>query len=202
MFYKSNTAFSLVELLITLALLGVIAAMCVPPLFSSPATRSNAKYTALARDTAVMVASAYEQYKFANGSVAAGTTFGAFTPYMSYLKVDNTTTIDSYSTGTNVSCATYSCLKLHNGAMLLYNSTWNFNGTNTTNANFFYIDPDGVQTDATTNGPGKALVLWLQYDGSMHSWGTLPATIAFSTGSAPGTVSATPSYDPAWFTGF
>jgi prepilin-type N-terminal cleavage/methylation domain-containing protein len=196
--FKPARGFSLVELLITMAIMGVIVALTIPPLFQVPASKQGTKYNAMARDTAFMVSSAYQQYKMTHATVPTNTNFGALTPYMNYLATDATTVIDSRNNGTTFSCAAYSCLKLHNGATLLYANGSNFGGSTTTNALYFYLDPDGQQTDGTTNGPGKSVVVWLQYNGTLHSWGTLPTSIMTSvTGYAP-----TPSYDPIWFTGF
>lgn len=196
------SGFSLVELLITLTIMGVVAACTIPPLFRVPAAKSNTKYTTMARDTAFMVMTAYEQYRAATPSVATTVTMNNLTPYMNYVSVDSTSTIDQYngfSGGQPCSAATYTCLKLHNGSIIMWTSIINFYGTSSTNSIFYFFDPDGVQTDlSTTNGPGKAMVTWLQYDGEVHSWGTLPANINYM-----GSIfSASPQYDPNWFTGF
>jgi len=71
--------------------------------------------------------------------------------------------------------------------------TWKlFGGVNTTNAIYFKFDPDGRQTDNTTNGPGKAVVVMMQYNGTMQTWGTLTTTVQSSTSS----YSPTPANDP------
>jgi hypothetical protein len=93
----------------------------------------------------------------------------------------------------NCSSAAF-CLRLHNGAML-YSFDNSFSGTATTNAIYFYLDPDGRVTDGTTNGPGKSVILLLYTNGHIVSWGdALPATT-----SSDGTRSACPGCDPPWF---
>lgn len=194
------SGFSLVELLITLAITGILAAFTIPPLFLVSAASQSGKYSAIAKDTAFMVLAAYEQYRASNPAIATTVSISNLTPYMNYVKVDTTSIIDSYNGATTDNCATvnFTCLKLHNGAMLAYQNLESFNGNNTTNAIYFKIDPDGIQMDNTTNSPGKALVVFLQYNGVLHSWGTLPATVQSSVWS----YSASPASDPLWFTGF
>lgn len=189
--------FTLAELLITLAILGVLATFAIPPMFTSSSSSSAAKYTSMARDTAYMVMTAYEKYRAANTTVASSTTLGALTQYMNYVARDTTTTVDMQHTSTSVSCGALTCLKLHNGAMLFFGNTVYFNGTNSTNAITWLIDPDGVKTDNTTNGPGKSLVLFLQYDGSVRVYSNLPAPVTTSST----TYSATTTQDPVWFQG-
>jgi prepilin-type N-terminal cleavage/methylation domain-containing protein len=200
--YQQNRpqGFSLVELLLTLAIMGLLMAFTIPALFQMPASKQTAKYTQMARNAAFMILSSYERYKTANSTVLSTVTPSNLTPYMNYVKVDSTSTIDSYNGATTDNCATanFTCLRLHNGGMLAYQNLEAFGGTNTTNAIYFKFDPDGRQTDNTTNGPGKALVVFLQYNGTLHSWGTLPTTVQSSTSS----YSATPTNDPVWFTGF
>ena len=152
-----SPGFSLVEVLITLAIMGLLMVFTIPPLFQTPASNSSSKYTAIVRDIAFVVINAYERYKLVNGTVATSTTMGAFTSYMNYVGTDSSTTIDNVNTLTTLACGSYTCLKLHSGAKLLYDGTMSFSGTNTTNALRFYVDPDGRQTDATTNGPGKSI---------------------------------------------
>jgi prepilin-type N-terminal cleavage/methylation domain-containing protein len=203
---KQAPGFSLVEILITLAIMGIVAAFTVPQLFQAPASRSNTKYTALARDVTFMMLNAYEHYKAANASVPWNTKLYSLTPYMNYVNLDlsNGTKVDpppqgSWWTSTPQSCGsqyvgTNYCYILHNGGILWFNDTFYFGGTNSTNAIWFNFDPDG-------SGPSEALQVWLTYSGRIYTVKNLPTTMTsgyiFST-----STQAAVAQDANWFTGF
>jgi prepilin-type N-terminal cleavage/methylation domain-containing protein len=197
---KYLKGFSLVELLIALAIMGILAAFTIPPLFQVPASSQTRKYSAIATDTAFMILVAYEQYRAANPTVSMSTTAGALTPYMNYVSTDTSTPVDDWQTGTTWGCnTTQRCLRLHNGAILIYDDTdFNFRAGSTNNDNvlLFQIDPDGKVTDGTTNGPGKALAIVLYYDGYVRTEGTSRANSYYPVHYSGA------NFDPPWFTGF
>src|SRR5262249_2638154 len=101
-----------------------------------------------------------------------------------------------YGTTTRACNSGYNCIKLHNGGKLLYSVGSKFGGTGTTNAMYFYFDPDGQVTDGTTNGPGKSVVFWLYYNGRLTSYSNLTSG-TYNDGQGP--IDPDPSYDPPWF---
>jgi prepilin-type N-terminal cleavage/methylation domain-containing protein len=192
-------AFSLVELLISLAIMGLVAVFTVPAVFQTSSSGQSAKYTSMAADTAFMIMNAYERYRAESTTVAMSTTAGALTSYMNYVAVDTSTPIDDWQgSGTWGCTSSVRCLVLHNGGRLAYwATTYPFSSkpgtTSETYALLFQFDPDGRVTTGTTNGPGKALPIVLYYDGKVGTEGTARANSYYS---------GTPSYDPPWFTGF
>jgi hypothetical protein len=139
----------------------------ITPLLQTPISQLNAKYSSIARNTSFMILSAFEQYKSVNATLSITVTISHLTPYMNDVRADTTSSIDSYNGAITDNCVTanFTCLKLHNGAMLAYQNLESFSGSNKTNTIYFKIEPDGRQTDSTTNGPGKALIVFLN---TMH----------------------------------
>lgn len=180
MFQKSLKAFTLAELLISLAILGVIATFTIPKiLVAGRNSESNAK----AKEAASMIAAAYQAYKSQN-TVSTLTGIKDLTPYLNYVAIDTTSTIDdSYTQGTRACTWTSGvCLKLHSGAYIQYWPTDNFNGTANNNGVPFTVDPDGVVTDGTTNGPGKSVNFFLYYNGRVLDHGNLVSGTSYNQG--------------------
>ena len=197
---RYNHGFSLVELLITLAIMGVIAACTIPSLFQTPVANQTSMYSSKAKDTALMIVLAYEQYRNATTSVTAGVSLQNLTPYLNYATTTTTDSIDWEQGATSMVCGTggYACYKLHNGGTLHFSPGIAFGGTSTTNAIYFYFDPDG-RAQATTNGPGKSILFWLYADGTIKTWGNARSNTNTNYGSI---YNACSSCDPPWFLGF
>jgi prepilin-type N-terminal cleavage/methylation domain-containing protein len=166
-FHNPQNAFTLAELLICLAILAALATFTIPKIL---ALQENTRYNAIVKEAAAMVSGAYSIYSLQNG-VNPNTKFSNLTPYMNYTSVDTSTTFDFTYGQTTRTCDTLGvrCLKLHNGALLQFGNgnTDYFGGTATTNGIYFVVDPDGRNTDGTTNGPGKATEFWLYYNGGL-----------------------------------
>jgi prepilin-type N-terminal cleavage/methylation domain-containing protein len=185
--------FTLAELLISLAILGVIAAFTIPKILSS---QQNGNYNAAAKEAASIISQAYSNYAL-NNTVDSNTRFADMTSYINYVAIDTTRTIDDKPTLTSLSCslgAAGGCLVLHNGGVIRYNSS-TLAGTASTNALEFYFDPNGTYGN-TTDGPDKSLQMFVYYGGRVTTRGTAAAnTVAAGfTYTSPN-----PSYDPSWF---
>jgi hypothetical protein len=156
----------------------------------------------MAKDTAFMVVSAFEQYRSAQGTVPTTFKMDNLTPYMNYVTVDTTASLDDHPpNNANYSCtdSNYTCLRLHNGGILFWRDWQTFQAANTTNGIAFYFDPDGQRTGASADGPGKMMGFLLYYNGNIRSRGQVFSN-TYEDGGGP--ISMNTAYDPAWFTGF
>jgi len=185
-----STAFTLAELLVTIAILGVIAVFTIPKLLTG--SQDN-QYKAIGKEAAMMIDGAYDAYVM-NNTLTLNTQNKHFTPYMNYVAYDTASIIDNVQTLGQLQCSSGNpCFKLHSGAMLITEAT-HFCSTDNTAAVWFLIDPDGKYSGSTT-GPGKSLKFALYYTGRIVNRGAIDA----NTGVACSLFSAVPAYDPPWF---
>ncbi|WP_303675201.1 type II secretion system protein [Vampirovibrio chlorellavorus] len=186
--YRTLTGFTLAELLISLAILGVIATFTIPKILS---TQQDARNSAIAKEAAAMISEAYQRYSATN-QVTASTKVGDLTPYMNYVSTGNTAVINANGgapVGASVSCSLFGgqCLLLHNGARLLVVPTISFAGTDALNALWFHLDPDGTANNT------NAVVFFLYYNGRIKSYSTIDPNTVSSDGVRSADV------DPSWF---
>ena len=183
--FKSNQGFTLAELLIALAILGVIATFTIPKILNSS---QNGQNTAIAKEAASMIAGAYSSYTLNNGA-SAGVNAGVLTQYMNYVAVQVAAApaVSAATTGQALQdcSATLVCIKLHNGGILQYDTAQTFGGSTTTHAVAFNLDPDGL-------GPQGRITFWQYYNGRLTT-----GQQALTPTSAGGSITTTTT-DPAY----
>ncbi len=197
---RTKQGFTLAELLIALAILGVIAAFTIPKLLSFQQSEKN---NAIVKEAASTVAGAYQQYVRDNGVTVFG--LQQLMPYINYVKLNpNSSAINDVqgASGTWNCNGNALCLKMASGAIIYGATTWDSYSTTPGGAMLFFVDPDGTQNDATTdpNAPGHSVRFYLYSTGRLSSFGTLPAsgTVSNWNGSVQ-YPNASPSADPPWF---
>jgi prepilin-type N-terminal cleavage/methylation domain-containing protein len=191
---KFKLGFTLAELLVALAILGVIATFTIPKVLNG---MQDSRSNAIAKEAAASISAAYQLYKLDN-TVTSSFTLANLIPYLNYVKqAPVNLAIDDVESGTFSNCmavASYPCYQLHNGAMIKISTATTFNGTTSLNAVPFFIDPDGRYGNSTT-GPSKSVLFYLYYDGKIRTVGTIqPNTV-----NSVGTYSPKPQFDPSWF---
>jgi prepilin-type N-terminal cleavage/methylation domain-containing protein len=181
--------FTLAELLIALAILGVIGTFTIPKVLSA---QQSSRDRAIAKETIAAIVNVYSAYKMTNLPSASFSTKD-LTPYLNYIKLDTSTNnaFDFPYPGTGDCSASSPCIYLHNGAVVqLYGNT--FNGTASTNIVWFLVDPDSSRTGSPAGG---GLEVALYYNGRVATWATLTPGSQCSWGS----YDPDPYGDPPWF---
>lgn len=189
---KANRAFTLAELLIALAILGVIATFTIPKVLSS---QQSSQSKAIAKEAASMISGALAAYKNEH-TLTSTMTAADLTPYMNYVAVDTAAQMDQWQGGNTNQCnaTTWGCLRLHNGALLGFHRTEPIGCTASNCAVYFHIDPDG-QPSASSTGPYKSLSLFIYSNGRITTWGQIDS----GTQNNGGSYNPQPSYNPPWF---
>lgn len=193
--FKSNIGFTLAELLISLLILAEIATFTIPKIITA---QQNGASNAKAKEVISMISSAYQQYSLANTSIPSNLSVGSLTPYLNYLSIDSSSSLDTFpgaSGSYTCGSGTIKCLKLHNGGTLIYDTVDNFSGTGTTNFIYYRFDPDGVLgSTSAADGPSKSLNIIIYYNGRITTFANIiPNSVCNGSTFNPG------NYDPSWF---
>jgi prepilin-type N-terminal cleavage/methylation domain-containing protein len=187
---QADLGFTLAELLIALAILGIIATFTIPKILS---TQQNNSANSKAKEAAGMISQAFKQHLL-DGQVATNSRSSDLTQYMNYVAVDTSSQIDSYNgAGASTCSAANPCIKLHTGAVLQATNC-QFSSLNSNFAIFFYFDPDGTYSGSTT-GASKSVLFFINSKGKIATYGTLDAAAI----NGCGTYTPSVGYDPSWF---
>ena len=189
---KGSQGFTLAELLIALTILGEISAFTIPKILSAQQNQTNMAKT---KEAIGMVSAAYQQLQL-SGTVTSATTADSITPYLNYVAMDTSgSLIDDSPTFTSRTCnAGGPCLRLHNAAVLQYESGTSFAGTGSGNVLFYFIDPDGVYS-GSSSGNNKSVRITVYYNGRISSLGQGSGSLCNSSYC----LGASPAWDPSWF---
>src|SRR5689334_18657534 len=112
MWQRSIPGFTLAELLITLAILGIIAVFTIPKIVLN---QQNNNYNARAKEDIAALSGAMQQLR-ASGTLSAGTKWSDIINYLNYVQLDSSSgnNIDAqYSSATYTCSAARNCLKMH-----------------------------------------------------------------------------------------
>lgn len=191
---RKKLGFTLAELLVALAILGVIATFAIPKVLQS---QRNDQHRAAAKEIIAAVSGAYQTYKLSHHP-SSNTGIADLTPYLNYVTINTSLIIDDVppSGADDCGAANRLCLITHSGAVIFYRTNESFGDTDTTNAIWFQFDPDGVYTNPADGNTGKSLQVFIYYNGRVSTRGTHADNTQNSTTTWP---TADPAKDPNWF---
>ena len=143
----SKPAFTLGEVLVVLALLGVVAAFAVPKVLQAS---SSEQYNTIAKEAVAMLSDAMAFYKQSHGGTLLPTTkVSDIFALTNYLGPDTTSIVDMipnnpFNSATTATCGSgVDCYKLLNGAVV-YTNKGEYLGPLVPHSGFgFFIDPTG-----------------------------------------------------------
>lgn len=158
---------TLSELLIALGIIALVAVFAIPKVLET-LDKSTTNHLKAGREAAMIVTSAYNNLR-ANERPSASTTMEDLLPYMSYVK-KVTDPIDATScvAGTYACSSEFTCLLLHNGAVIRWRKSNYFDGTTPWHAHKLLIDPDGEPTGGSGD-EGRSVTLYLFYTGRLKT---------------------------------
>lgn len=204
---RSTSGFTLSELLVSLAVLGLIAAFAIPKVLSAVADSST---KAIGKEAISVISSAYDSLKAENsGFVARSTTIAQLVARMNAER--DVLAANYAANGVAAQAGSTNALKLQSGGIIYYNNTDTFVRNGTAEGTMaFRIDPDG-------EGNFGSVSVYLGFDGrlwvadELYAAGTgtqvSPFNATYNIASEPvgafGTTPTTPNNvanaDTTWF---
>jgi prepilin-type N-terminal cleavage/methylation domain-containing protein len=138
---RSTLGFTLSELLVSLAVLGLIAAFAIPKVLSSVADSST---KAIGKEAISVISAAYDSLKADNsGFVARSTTIAQLVARMNAER--NVLAANYAANGVAAQANSTNALKLQSGGIIYYNNTDTFARNGAAEGTMaFRIDPDGT----------------------------------------------------------
>jgi prepilin-type N-terminal cleavage/methylation domain-containing protein len=157
-----SNGFTLAELLIALAILGIIATFAIPKVLQSS---QESKLNSIVKEDVSAFSGAFSAYKAANGLTTSIKAVDLM-PYFNYVAVDTSSSLDPNTVGYSENCtAATPCLVMHNGSKLMLGQhSFGTNGPINQRCIEIQIDPDGVVT-------GRNDSIWFEifYNGRLTS---------------------------------
>ena len=186
--------FTLAELLIALAILGVIATFTIPKIMAGTQSSSN---VAKGKEAAATISAAYQSAQLDN-IISSTSKPSDLLPYMNYVsKITDGRLIDTVPGFTSRSCdAVTPCVSLHGGGILWFKDNYWFGGSTPLNVIEFDFDPDGTYSGSTADSPGKSVQFTLYYNGLLTTRGQSKPNSCDNTGCL---INPDASLDPSWF---
>jgi prepilin-type N-terminal cleavage/methylation domain-containing protein len=179
-----SKGFTLAELLIALAILGVIATFTIPKVLTSTGT---AQFKAVAKETASIISGAYQDYAMNYAvSTSMAPTIAGLLANVNYV---STSTAATAATGLPAACTATTCVVLHNGAIMQWATTNTFGGT--TGYLAFNVDPDGTKSASTTD----IVSFGLFYNGALKD----QANLGSATQGGTALTLSSNTTNPSWF---
>ena len=206
MFLRVKVGFTLSELLVALAVLGLIAAFAVPKVLTAS---GNATANAKVHKAAQAVVNGFEKWTQENGK--NGTiTLNEIMTVVNHSGILTTGIMDDHPNSTDVfDCATNTtCYKMLDGTVIFfYTADGSFVDTTNNDAIHFLVDPDGLSNGTAplaVSDPSASVGFALYYNGRIRSRDNYKANTqlrfngAISTGLGP-TPNTDPPLDPTYY---